>query len=312
MQRQILYSGEKTCGLLLGTFIGDALGLPFEGVFPVDEVTLMTSLQKIYSEQRYSDDTQMTISVFEEMVQNGTIDPESLKNRFLNRFDPERGYGAGISRLVNSWRAGIDALSASQAQFNGLGSYGNGAAMRVAPVSLFFTLNETKELFKMVTLSASVTHSHILGIQGAQLQAFMVLLALNDIPENEWYSRITELAFDDIFRRKIGQVNACLGQDLSAIEAAERIGNGIVAHEAVPAALYAYLKKPFSIRESIISALLLGGDTDTIAAMAGAVAGAKYGYSGIPKEWFTILENSSEGKDFIIQMVVDYFSQGKT
>jgi len=303
MKRQIQYPKEKVLGILFGTFIGDALGRPFEGTFPVDESVLVSETQKIFSDQRYSDDTQMTISIFEEMVENGTIDKESLKNRFLKRFDPSRGYGAGIFTLVKEWKAGTDVDTASHEQFRGHGSYGNGAAMRVAPISLFFSSQETSELFEMVKLSAMVTHSHNLGIQGAELQAYLVLLALNGVPESQWYHDITELAFDDVYRRKVGIVNNCLKQDIPVQDAVARIGNGIVAYEAVPAALYAYLRKPYSFNEAIIKALSLGGDTDTIGAMTGAIAGAKYGINGLPKEWLNILENDIEGKDFIFEMV---------
>ncbi len=307
MKRQIQYPKEKVLGILLGTFVGDALGGPLEGTFPVDESILVTDIHNIFSSQRYSDDTQMTISVFEEMAENGEIHKDSLKNRFLKRFDPARGYGAGIFTLVKEWQAGTDVEKASHNQFNGHGSYGNGAAMRVAPVSLFFSLQETTELFETVKASAAVTHSHNLGIQGAELQAFAVLLALNGVPESQWYRHITELAFDDVYRRKIGIVNSCLKQELPVNDSAERIGNGIIAHEAVPAALYAFLRKSFSFKEALIKALSLGGDTDTIGAMTGAIAGAKFGIDGIPKEWIDILENNIEGKDFIMEMVENLF-----
>jgi len=303
MKRQLCYPKEKVLGILFGTFVGDALGRPFEGTPPVEEEVLVSEIQHIFSSQRYTDDTQMTISIFEEMIENGTIDKESLKNRFLRRFDPSRGYGAGIFTLVKEWKAGTDVDTASHEQFRGYGSYGNGAAMRVAPISLFFSLQETTELFELVKLSAMVTHSHNLGIQGAELQAFLVLLALNGIPESQWYRHITELAFDDVYRRKVGIVNNCLKQDMPVPDAVDRIGNGIVAYEAVPAALYSFLRKPYSFREALIQALALGGDTDTISAMTGAVAGAKFGIDGIPKEWLQVLENDNEGKDFIFNMV---------
>lgn len=303
MKRQIKYSKEKVLGVLFGTFIGDALGRPLEGAVTSDEGAIVERIEKIDSPLLYTDDTQMAISVFEEMAEHGRIDKESLKNRFLNRFDPSRGYGAGIFTLIKEWENGTDLDTAAESLFNGEGSFGNGAAMRVAPVSLFFSINQLRELFETVKHSAEVTHTHILGIHGAQFQALAVLFALNDIPESQWIHRYTELAFDDIYRIELGFVQTCLKQNYSIFEAVDKIGNSIMAHEAVPAALFAFLRKPGSFRETIISALCLGGDSDTIAAMAGAIAGAKFGIKGIPEEWLNTLENKKEGKDFITTMV---------
>lgn len=307
MKTQIKYPKDKALGVLFGTFIGDALGRPFEGAAPIDENQLLKDIPENYFPRFYTDDTQMAISVFEEMAEHGNIDNESLKNRFLRRFDPLRGYSAGIFKLINEWENGTDVDTAAKSQFRGKGSFGNGAAMRVAPVSLFFEINEQSELFETVKLSSEVTHTHPLGIQGAQLQAFAVLLALNDVPQSEWLGHINEVSLDNVYRIKLDIIKSCLQKSYNSFEAAALIGNGIEALEAVPAALYSFLRKPLSFPEAVIGAISLGGDADTIGAMAGAISGARVGFKGMPEEWLWTLENRKEGKDFIVSMVEKYY-----
>jgi poly(ADP-ribose) glycohydrolase ARH3 len=79
------------------------------------------------------------------------------------------------------------------------------------------------------------------------------------------------------------------------------------AIESVPAALAAFLLT-HSFREAVISAVNLGGDTDTIGAMAGAVAGAYYGYNQIPQEWLNSLENGAKGRDYVVNCVKNIVS----
>jgi poly(ADP-ribose) glycohydrolase ARH3 len=300
-----LYSAEKCQGVLLGTFVGDALGRPFEGIHPARVARALPFIDSDHETMRYTDDTQMAISVFEEMLAHGAIDKESLRDRFRARFDPMRGYGAGMYQLVEQWDGGVGVDQAAREQFGGEGSFGNGAAMRVAPVALFSTRNEQAVMLENARYSAEVTHTHPLGIQGAQLQAYAVLQALNDVPEDEWLpgARCAGLAAE--FLDKLTVVQECLREGASAATAAERIGNGIAAIQAVPAALFGYLSAPHDFSLAVRSALSLGGDTDTIAAMTGAIAGARHGGKAIPSCWRQRLENGHEGVDFIVGLCRD-------
>ncbi|MDH5781336.1 MAG: ADP-ribosylglycohydrolase family protein, partial [Dehalococcoidia bacterium] len=74
-------------------------------------------------------------------------------------------------------------------------------------------------------------------------------------------------------------------------------GNGIEALNSVPTAIYCFLKQPKSYKDSVIYAISLGGDTDTIASMAGAISGAYLGVEAIPQEWRLKLENKAYIED---------------
>jgi poly(ADP-ribose) glycohydrolase ARH3 len=296
------YAPEKVEGILFGTFLGDAIGAGFEG-WPVETIPPLDFQYVLgHPPKTYTDDTQMTISVLEEMVENGRIDQRSLLNRFVKRFEKFRGYGGGLLEVIEQWEMGRDIETAARSLYGGQGSFGDGAAMRVAPISAFFRLEQTDELIRQVRLCSLITHTHPCGVSGAVLQAVAVLLALNDVPAESWLTRLLSLPIDAAFAFKLQKVKLCLESRCSLQQSVDEIGNGAQALEAVPASLFAFLRNPGSFAEAVLWAVSMGGDTDTIGAMAGAIAGARFGMGGIPFEWLSALENGEEGKDFLIAL----------
>lgn len=302
MTRSILYSQDKIEGMLFGVFLGDAIGAAFDGL-PADEIPFLDSNYITMNPPKtYTDDTQMTISVFEEMLENGRIDQKSLQQRFIKHFSPWRQYGGGMLEVIEQWRDGCDIEVASRSLYGGLGSYGDGAAMRVAPISAFFGLNEIDALIEQVHLGSRITHTHPYGIAGAMLQAYSMLLAFNDVPIKDWMSRFYAFPMESVYKIKLQTIISCLDRRSSPSESAREIGNGSDALEAVPAALFAAMRNENSFPDTVLYAIGMGGDTDTIGAMAGAIAGARFGIQGIPPEWLENLENGPEGKDFIFNL----------
>ncbi|HUF41824.1 MAG TPA: ADP-ribosylglycohydrolase family protein, partial [Verrucomicrobiae bacterium] len=175
-------------------------------------------------------------------------------------------------------------------------SYGNGAAMRVTPIALAF-YDDLFEMLEVVRLSALITHAHKLGIEGAALQALSVALLLREPSD----VRVSGTAFVDLlisyvndaseslYVHKLKEIKELL-PDARPLDVARRLGNGIEAHQAVPAALCSFLKHPTSLPEALRFAISLGGDTDTIASMTGALSGAYLGESAIPLYWLKKLE----------------------
>jgi poly(ADP-ribose) glycohydrolase ARH3 len=302
MNRTVKYPLEKIEGVLLGTFLGDAIGASFNGWLPEDIPPLDANYIAAHPPRTYTDDTQMSISVFEEMLENGCINQQSLVQRFLKRFSPWRGYGGGMLEVIEQWKDGRDIETAARSMYGGIGSFGDGAAMRSGPITPFFSLEESDPLAEQVRLSSFLTHTHPLGVAGAVMQANAVLLALNDIPAGEWLTRLFSFPTESVFKIKLETVKNALERQSSPHEAARDIGNGSDALEAVPASLFAVLRHPDSFADAVLGGISMGGDTDTIGAMAGAIAGARFGIKGIPQEWLANLENGVEGKDFIVSL----------
>src|SRR4029078_7179155 len=121
------------------------------------------------------DDTQMAIGVAETLVECGRIDEDEICRRFAATYHPQRGYGRGARIVLEAMLAGHDHKFLAANHFPG-GSFGNGAAIRVAPVGLMFRHTHDK-LWEQARLSALPTHVHPLAIEGAQLLALAVGLA---------------------------------------------------------------------------------------------------------------------------------------
>jgi poly(ADP-ribose) glycohydrolase ARH3 len=299
MKRKFCYDKNNVSGLLYGTFIGDAFGMKFDGcsnesIAPLELDSLLSQISGLYT-----GDTQMNISVLEEMVENGGVDQISLGTRILNRYSPWRKYGGGMFVVIERWRDGEEFSRAAECLYYGAGSYGDGAAVRAAPVSCFFMLSEIDLLFDQVRLSSRLTHTHTIGIDGALLQAYAALLALNNVDPAEWTGKMFQLPIDSSFKIKLGQIDFCLRNDAAVKTVIDTIGNGSDALSAVSAAIYSLIRNKHSFVDAVLFAIELGGDTDTIGAMTGALAGALHGVQSIPQSIITKLENGVEGINFI-------------
>jgi poly(ADP-ribose) glycohydrolase ARH3 len=284
----------KFMGCLVGIAIGDALGARRKGggmSRSEDIVSLAEKLEQLI----YTDDTHMTIGVAESLVENKGFDGEHMAQSFIKNYEAEpwRGYGPGPPIIFGMIKSGEAWYSAANGLYPG-GSFGNGSAMRVAPIGLLYSRNLEK-LREIAYQSSSITHSHELGKEGAALQACAVALALNT-PSDEYIDREAFLAGlqnfiqNQLYKEKVARIRELLGeQDKAKVVAV--LGNGIEAPRSVPTAIYCFLRQPQSYKDTVIYAISLGGDTDTIAAMAVAICGAYLGIEAIPSEWRAKLEN---------------------
>ncbi len=288
----------KFLGCLIGAAIGDGLGSGQEGKGMAQSEKVESLVEKP-EQLTYTDDTHMTIGVTESLVANKGFNGEHMAQTFLRNYETEpwRGYGPGPPRIFRMIKTGESWNSAASKLYNG-GSLGNGSAMRVAPVGLLYS-NDPAKLREIAYQSSSITHSHELGREGAALQAYAVALALGtpsdeEINQKDFLLKLQEFAQNRLYEKKIAQIKELLGeQDKARVVAV--LGNGIEALRSVPTAIYSFLRQPRSYKDTVIYAISLGGDTDTIASMAGAISGAYLGIDAIPGEWRAKLEN----KDYI-------------
>ncbi len=281
---------DKYRGALVGTALGDGLGAPFEGHQGPVSPRQITLIELDHRELRHTDDTEMTLALAESLLYTGDLDQDHLAMTFARRWErePERGYGPGTASLLRQISDGEPWREAAEAQFSGEGSFGDGAAMRVAPVALWAG-GDPGLAAEVARHSARVTHTHPLGVEGAAVQAAAVAMVLAH-PANEpvdrtaFLAQLRDLADTSVFQERLDLVASILGED-DVCEPSAEVGTGIQAHEAVPAAIYSFLCRPESFRDTVRFAIGLGGDTDTITAMAGAISGACLGERAIPAPW---------------------------
>ena len=288
---------SKFAGALIGSAVGDALGAPAEGYS-------MEQVRSLYTEEtgwamvcdRYTDDTEMMIGVAESLIRNKGFNGADMARTFIQNYDATRGYGPGSKEALERIRSGESWEEASKKVFAGEGSYGNGAAMRIAPVGLLYYDN-TDALREVAYKSSHITHSHELGKEGAALQAFAIALAVRGQKEDMLLG-LKEFVQNEVYEDKIRRIELLRDKDATKQEIIAELGNGEAAFNSVPTAVYSFLRFD-SFADSVIYAVSLGGDTDTIGAMTGAISGAYYGYDAIPNEWIAQLENGEKGKSYI-------------
>lgn len=292
---------DRFRGCLLGLAIGDALGGKFEAQtadairarFPSAAALIGYPQEEIW----YTDDTQMAIGVAETLAAYGEIVEQRLCEAFVANYVPSRGYGRGARAVLDAMEDGRDYRQVAEQYFPG-GSYGNGAAMRVAPIGLVFR-DDRQRLWEQARLSALPTHVHFLGIEGAQLLAFAVALASQTdvFHRDAFFGELLSACQSEPYRERIERAAAVRSPDDLA-----GLGNRIEALESVPTAIASFGLTPDSFEKTIANVIFLGGDTDTLAAMAGAIAGAYLGASQLPQRLVGLLESSPKGREYLIEL----------
>jgi poly(ADP-ribose) glycohydrolase ARH3 len=148
-------------------------------------------------------------------------------------------------------------------------------------------------------VASRVTHAHRDALVGALLQALAVALCLRSDPRafsaDAFLAELGRCRIGGWSADKLAQVRALLAEDATPAEVAAKLGNGVLAIEAVPAALWAFLRGAPAFEAAIVCAARLGGDVDTICALTGALAGALGGRSGLPPPWLDNLHQERPG-----------------
>jgi poly(ADP-ribose) glycohydrolase ARH3 len=251
----------------------------------------------------------MAIGLAESMVAKGGIHEQHVGHTFRRNFErePWRGYASGPPTVFSfAQQQGIPYAVAAKRLFGGQGSLGNGAAMRIVPVGLFF--HDSPHLYDRAVASAGVTHAHPVGMDGAAVQALAVALATGldpgvKFPLRRFLSSITEAARTSPVREKVAMLQHLIEENTPPDAAAHGLGRSVAVHESMPFALFSFLRHPHSFEDCIFCAILNGGDRDTLGAMAGAISGAYLGVGAIPEAWGQKLENRSYIASLALKLV---------
>jgi poly(ADP-ribose) glycohydrolase ARH3 len=294
-------------GVLLGGFVGDALGYPFEGT-PVGALDrLALALARRIAAPRgwgYSDDTEMAIGVAESLVAHAGVAPEELLRSLARDYDPARGYGKGMKLIVRALAEGAPWQSVAATAWPE-GSQGNGAAVRVGPIACLYH-DDDAALRAAVVAATTITHAHPNAIAWATVLARAVAFLLR-LPAPEALradALLADLRVDDTSRR-LDTIADLPCATPSRAEVIEALGHGVLAAESVPLAIYSLLSAPRDFAAIVTHAIAFGGDTDSIGAMAGALAGALFGERAIPGPWVAALENGPRGRDHVARLAND-------
>jgi len=285
---------DKYLGCFYGLAIGDAYGAPYEG--GILERLFWKFISKTKEGKiRYTDDTQMSLDLANSLIQNEGINQDKLANSFAKGYQYSRGYGPGAAKLLKKIRNGGKWQALNKAQFKE-GSFGNGAAMRSPILSLFFFHN-LNELKNNTVLASEITHAHPLAIEGAQLISFVCYAALHDWSMRDILKVLPTWCKSKAYKEKVFFCIEYLNEDnsFSNKDIINNLGNSISASQSCLTSIYfalRYKDKDYNLMLEHI--YKLGGDTDTIGAMAGAIWGSFNGYKNIDQNKICNIEDSEE------------------
>ena len=280
---------QHITGCILGTAVGDAVGLRREGLSA-------TRAKKLYGTQYapdllfgrgyVSDDTEHTVIVARSLLAAGG-DPESFQRHLcsdLKRWLLVCPAGVGFATL----RAVARLWLGYRASRSGVWSAGNGPAMRSALLGICADSDE--HLRELVQASSRITHTDPRAEQGALAVALAARYGLEqrDRPKPEIVAEVTGQIEGDELVSHLHKAAEALRKDWTPEQYARDLGwDGFVSgyvNQTVPAAIYCWAAST-SFRDAVENAVGLGGDMDSVAAITGAISGTELGDSAIPTEW---------------------------
>ncbi|MEV0608581.1 ADP-ribosylglycohydrolase family protein [Polymorphospora rubra] len=294
-----LYAQARTAlarDSLAGLSVGDALGAQFfvPGRRPAD----LAAGRLPEPVWEWTDDTEMACSVFAELARTGRIDRDALAAAFADRCEPNRGYGPGAFTVLRLIRTGTPWPVAAATAFDGQGSLGNGAAMRVAPLGAYFADSVT-EAAAQATASAEVTHAHPDGIAGAVAVAVAASLAAQARldgrrpPAADLVAAVAASLDHGPVRHGLDRAGRLIGRPVD--EAAYELGNGaqVTARDTVPFTVWVAARFLDDYPAAVRACVEAGGDVDTTAAIVGGIVAAHTGTGtpgGVPDGWLAARE----------------------
>ncbi len=273
---------------LEGLSVGDAFGEMFFFRSPAER-------QLPEGPWQWTDDTHMALSIVEVLRDYGRIDQDALAKAFAERFlqEPWRGYAGGAKRLLTRIAVGDEWRDASLDLFGG-GSYGNGGAMRAAPIGGFFSGDPERSAGE-ARLSAMVTHAHPEGQAGAMAVAVAASISSAKEPPSgsDFLRRILPFVPAGLTREGMEEALLIPADDLTS--AVRRLGTGISvsAQDTVPFCLWSAAHHLGDFAEAVWWTVDGLGDRDTTCAFVGGIVALSSRM--VPPEWIKRREPLPEG-----------------
>ncbi len=274
---------------LEGLSVGDGFGECFlsGGLAPTGELP--------EGPWRWTDDTHMALSIVETLRDRSRIAQDALAAAFARRFaaDPHRGYGGGAFALLAALTRGADWRVAAPQLFGG-GSYGNGAAMRAAPIGGFFRGDPARAAAE-AQLAAAVTHAHPEGQAGAMAVAAAAALAAGESPPSGRGLLEATLAFVPAGATRNG-LEAALEIPADGPDDAIRVlgtGQRVSSQDTVPFCLWCAAWCADDFEQALWRTAAGRGDCDTTCAIVGGIVALSA--RGVPRAWIERREPLPDG-----------------
>jgi ADP-ribosylglycohydrolase len=275
---------ERALASLRGLAVGDALGSQF--FVPVN-YPLLKCRQLPEGPWQWTDDTEMACSVVVVPATHHHIDQDAFARSSAEHHDFDRGYGPAVNRLLRLVREGGDWRELAAALFNGQGSWGNGAAMRIAPLGAWYA-DDPEQATHQAEISAYPTHQHREAVVGAMAVAAAAALAADPAgppPAHALLDGVIALVPKSAVGAGLRRARDMLDYgDAATVAAVLGCGRRTTAHDTVPFALWSAARALGEYETAFWTTAQVGGDVDTTCAIVGGVVAAGKG-GAPPAEW---------------------------
>ncbi|MFK0169719.1 ADP-ribosylglycohydrolase family protein [Streptomyces sp. NPDC090306] len=271
---------DRALASLRGLAVGDALGSQY---FVPANLPLLRRREVPDGPWQWTDDTEMACSVVAVLGSHRRIDQDALAHAFADHHDFDRGYGPAVNRMLRLVREGADWREQAAGLFDGRGSWGNGAAMRIAPLGAWYA-DDPEQATHQAEISAYTTHQHREAVVGAMAVAAAAALAgtpggapAPDALLDGVVALLPKSAVTAGLRRARDMLDYA---DPATVAAVLGCGRRTAAHDTVPFALWSAARSLGDFEQAFWTTAQVGGDVDTTCAIVGGVLGA--GPAGAP------------------------------
>ncbi|MGD6742742.1 ADP-ribosylglycohydrolase family protein [Streptomyces sp. BH106] len=275
---------NRALSSLRGLSVGDALGSQF---FVPANYPLLKARALPDGTWQWTDDTEMAASVVSVLATHERVDQDELARSFAERQDVDRGYGPAVNRLLQQVREGEDWRTLASALFNGRGSWGNGAAMRIAPLGAYYA-DDPEQATHQAEISAYPTHQHreaVVGSMAVAAAAALVADPAGPPTPQDLLDGVISLVPRSAVGAGLRRAKDMLDYgDASTVAAVLGCGRRTTAHDTVPFAVWSAARGLGDFEEAFWSTAQVGGDMDTTCAIVGGIVAS--GADGAPSaEW---------------------------
>ncbi|MFX1302571.1 MAG: ADP-ribosylglycohydrolase family protein [Promethearchaeota archaeon] len=311
---------DKFQGCLLGVAIGDVLGHPFEGKLRSQIYSYFDDFNDFIKKNKsifrtYTDDTQLTLHTAQALIKGNGFNIDYFIREYVNWLeDPPIGPGYGCISSIRKLKYGVHWKQAAS------NSGGNGTTMRISPIGLFYC-KDPKGLKSSALKSSLITHSHPAASAGAIVIASAIAYLIEKNPEvgfstDEFFDVITTSisnSQDEIWEEFIrilyklkSNLNIPIRSGLIKFSQAgvkspyfieQYLGKAFVhpyTISTVVCSIFIFLKRLTSFKECILELATAGGDSDTVGAIGGSLAGVYFGLQNIPPDLIKLVKNNKQ------------------
>ncbi|MET9293523.1 ADP-ribosylglycohydrolase family protein [Streptomyces sp. NPDC003077] len=275
---------KRALASLRGLSVGDAFGTEFSRP---SRYPLLKRHELPPAPWQWTDDTEMACSVLAVLMTHGRIDQDALARSFAEHHDAGRDYGRAVDRLLRSIKEGRDWHELAVGLFKGQGSWGNGAAMRIAPLGAWYA-GDPEQATHQAEISAYVTHQHREAVVGAMAVAAATALVADPDRETgpeELLDGVLELIPRSAVQAGLRRARDMLDYaDPGTVAAVLGCGRRTSAHDTVPFTLWAAARHLGAFEAAMRTTAQAGGDMDTTCAIVGGIV-ASSPAGAPPREW---------------------------